>query len=186
MLGKTISGWFDGLFDRVFSVLGAIGLAQFPAYIQQYYQRLGGHVDEAARNVALFREAAHESGRTLEEYIQRFLNETDPDFVRQGEIMQQIVERYETLLAALTALESANLFTRPFVFLYHMHTDIAWNALRVFQPGVPTTLEGLVYALAGILLGLLIYNSIKGAVNKVRGKKKQPGGQDKTAINFKN
>lgn len=168
---KAISNYFDGILDRIFSVLGAVSLAQFPQYIQQYLQRLGGHADEARRIVLRFNEAAVKSGRTLEDYILRFLLDSDPDISRQGEIMQEAVDRAAYLSDAVAALESANLFTRPFVFLSNLDTEIAMSALRVFQPGLPTTIEGGVYAFVGILLGLLVYNGLKWPVRSFQRRK---------------
>ena len=36
--------FMDGLVDRIVSLAGAIGLAQFPQFFAQYLQRLGGHL----------------------------------------------------------------------------------------------------------------------------------------------
>ncbi len=52
----------DSLLDRICAVLGALAFAQFPQYCAQYIQRLGGHVDEAARNMEKYREIAKEVG----------------------------------------------------------------------------------------------------------------------------
>ncbi len=170
---KSIAAYFDGIFDRIFSVLGAVGLAQFPQYFQQYLQRLGGHADEAKIVAWLFRDAARDAGYTIEDYITRFKNEPVPEIARQGDIMQFSIDRADQLAAAVDALQSANMFTRPFVFLAHMDTDIAMSALRIFQPGIPTTPEGAVYAFAGILLGLAFYHGVKWPVKKMAAKKKK-------------
>ncbi|MBU0615908.1 MAG: DUF2937 family protein [Nanoarchaeota archaeon] len=39
----------DNLGSAAMAVAGGVGLAQFPSYLAQYIQRLGGHVDEAVR-----------------------------------------------------------------------------------------------------------------------------------------
>ena len=166
--------WFDGMLDRIFSVAGAVGLSQFPAYFQQYLQRLGGHADEAHRQAELFRRAAMESGMSMDDYIQKFLDQTDRDFQRQGEIIREIIERADYLASALEALQSSNMFTRPFVFLTTVDWEIAGNTWAAFQPAVPTTVEGAVYAGVGILVGLAIYYTlIKGPAKMIAGKKER-------------
>lgn len=172
---KFVRNYIDGIFDRIFSVLGAVSLAQFPQFVQQYIQRLGGHADEARRIVERFAEAAQRSGRSLEEYIYRFRTDADPEIAEQGIIMQEAVERADFLMNAVQALEGSSLITRPFLFLANLDTDIAWNTMQIFQPGVPTTIEGGVYAFAGILLGLAVYHGIKYPVKRLTGKKQEQG-----------
>ena len=50
--------FLDGLVDRVVSLAGAVGLAQFPQFFAQYLQRLGGHLEEARLVIARYRAAA--------------------------------------------------------------------------------------------------------------------------------
>jgi hypothetical protein len=54
------------------------------------------------------------------------------------------------------ALREASWWARPFVFLRHADTAIAQATWQVFKPAVPTTLEGLVYALVGVAVALFI------------------------------
>jgi len=46
---KYIKEKVDNLGTAAMAVAGGVGLGQFPSYLAQYIQRLGGHVDEAAR-----------------------------------------------------------------------------------------------------------------------------------------
>ena len=43
------------------------------------------------------------------------------------------------------------------MFLRHVDADIATRTWEVFKPAVPMTMEGLVYAGAGMVLALLLY-----------------------------
>lgn len=161
-----VSTLFDGLLDRIFSVLGAVSLSQIPQFIQQYLQRLAGHADEAMRILERYQLAAERAGMEFDAYITRFKEDPDAIIAEHGIIMYEAVERAEFLTRAVEAIQSSNLFTRPFVFLANLDSDIAWAALQIYQPGVPTTIEGALYALTGILLGLLAYNAIKWPVYK--------------------
>src|SRR5690606_12726079 len=46
---------------------------------------------------------------------------------------------------------------RPFVFIRHLDPEIARATWSIYQPAVPTTLEGLLYALAGVVCALTLY-----------------------------
>ncbi len=165
---NPLTSFFDGMLDRVFSVLGAISFAQFPQFVQQYLQRLSGHLDEARRIVERYKLAAERAGMEFDPYIERFRADPDPVIAEHGYIMAEAVERYEFLSRAVEALTQSNMFTRPFVFLANLETDIAWQAWLIFQPGVPTTVEGALYALTGIAIGLIVYHALKWPVWKIR------------------
>ncbi len=83
----------DGFVDRICSVLGALIFVQVPVFITQYIQRLGGHVDELARVVNQYRASAADTGKTLEEYVRRFLSSSEADFVSAGANMQGNIDR---------------------------------------------------------------------------------------------
>ena len=54
--------WSVALFDRMFSVGGAVAFSQLPQFMQQYSQRLSGHINELDRQVNLMQNAAEASG----------------------------------------------------------------------------------------------------------------------------
>lgn len=169
---NPLTTFFDGMLDRIFSVLGAISFAQFPQFIQQYLQRLAGHMDEARRIVERYKLAADRAGMEFDPYVERFKEDSDPVVAEHGYIMAEAVERLDFLIRAVESLQQSNMFTRPFVFFGNLDTDIAWQAWLIFQPGVPTTVEGLVYALTGIAAGLIIYHALKWPVYKIRDRNK--------------
>lgn len=175
-MAKKPVRWLDSILDRVFSVIGAAAFSQIPEFMQQYVQRLGGHVDEAQRQVELIREAAQLSGKTLNAYVTKFLGHQDLDFKHQGEMLQGTIERAVQLRDALDAIQNADVFAKPFVFLAKMNYPIAKATLENFQPAVPLTLENLVYAFTGIFFALGLYHlSTKSPIrliNRVRTHRK--------------
>ncbi|MES1168935.1 MAG: DUF2937 family protein [Oleiharenicola lentus] len=161
----------DGVIDRVLCVCGAVLFSQGPEYMQQYLQRLGGHLAEAQRQLGFFREAATQSGATLEQFITQTRANPDAGLSRLGSVMNDAAERTASLQAAHDALLHASLWTRPFVFFRHLDLGIAQGTWAVFKPAVPTTLEGLVYALTGMLVFVLLYHGgLKLLVGIVRRK----------------
>jgi hypothetical protein len=126
--------------------------------MQQYLQRLGGHLAEAQRQLDLFRDAASRSGATLEQFILQTRNNPNAGLSRLGTVMNETAERTASLQTAHDALLHSSLWTRPFVFFRHLDLGIAQGTWTAYKPAVPTTLEGLVYALAGMLVLLAFYH----------------------------
>jgi hypothetical protein len=148
----------DTFIDRVLCVVGAILFSQAPEFMQQYLQRLGGHLDEARRQLAHFQQVATQAGITLERLIVQTTANSEPTVAKLGGVMRETAARVDTLAATQDALQHASLFTRPFVFLRHLDPGIAHGTWSIFKPAVPTTVEGLFYAIAGMLVLLTVYH----------------------------
>ena len=148
----------DSLIDRLLCVAGAVLCSQIPEFIQQYLQRLGGHLDEARRQLGQFLEVAAKSGLTLDELIAKSQAAPEATVARLGQLMHDAVSRVDTLAAAETAIRNASIISRPFVFLHHVDLSIARATWGIFKPAVPTTVEGLLYAALGMLLILALYH----------------------------
>jgi hypothetical protein len=151
----------DKFADRIFAVAFAILFAQFPQFVAQYIQRLGGHIDELARIVNRYRESAKEVGKTLEQFIDTHLQSNTPDFVHSGRIMIENLTRLTNMTTALADLKNSSVFAKPFIFFGHIDLSIAKGTLSSFVPGIPTTLEGALYACIGIIFGMIIYFLVK-------------------------
>lgn len=158
--GKTLLSTGNGFLDRALCVGGALVFSQAPEFIQQYLQRLGGHVDEARRQVAQFRQVADQSGLTLDRLIAQTQLNADPAVARLSTVMSSAAVRLDTLESAQNSMVQSSLFERPFVFLRHVDPDIARSTWSVFKPALPTTAEGLLYALVGMLLLLSLYHGL--------------------------
>lgn len=158
---KSAFKFLDGIADRICAVLGAVGLSQFPQFYGQYMQRLGGHLSEARRIYDQYQQAAADAGLSLEAYIQEHLNATSDIFVSSGQVIENLVNRYFELEQSYLALADSNIFNRWFVFLKEVDWEIAVGTWNNFVPGAPTTMEGLVYAIAGLLAGWGIYAGLK-------------------------
>ena len=128
------------------AVVGAAA-AQLPAFVQQYLQRLGGHLDEARFMAAEFADGAA-------------YRELAPN-VRDA-VLDVAERRVETLANAYNAIAGADDLTRPLVFLTHVDHGIASAAWRVFEPGVPLGWGGLAYGGAAMLI---VYIGFAGCRN---------------------
>jgi hypothetical protein len=149
----------DSLLDRVLCVAGAVLFSQAPEFMQQYLQRLGGHLDEARRQLQQFQDTAAQSGLTLEQFIRQTNANADTAVAKLGGVMQGAASRVDTLGDAQAAIQNASLWSRPFAFLRHVDGEIANATWSIYKPAVPTTIEGLLYAVMGMTILLIIYHA---------------------------
>jgi hypothetical protein len=150
----------ETLVDRVLCVVGAVWFSQAPEFMQQYLQRLGGHLAEARRQLAQFEAIAREAGRSLPDLAAQYATNADPTVVGMGRLMGDAETRVNALSASEAALRNASLWERPFVFLRHFDSEIASGTAGVFKPAVPTTIEGILYALMGVVVILVVYHGL--------------------------
>jgi hypothetical protein len=162
---RSASEGAERLLDRILCVVGAVLFSQFPEFMQQYLQRLEGHLDEARLVVDRFKDAAAQSGMSLDQLVAGAAQNPDPSMGKLGGVIQAAVARVDELRASDAALRGASIVARPFVFLTHMDRGIARATLAIYKPAVPTTAEGLIYAGLGIILILAIYHlTIRGPI----------------------
>ena len=161
MLRRRFAAGFlaiEGFADRLVCVAGAVLCSQAPEFLQQYLQRLGGHLDEARRQLAAFEFAAHVAGKPWAQFLADTLANADAGVAQIGATMRDTAGRVETLAAAQQALTEASVWSRPFAFLGHFDWPIVRATLAVFKPAVPTTLEGGVYATVGVAGAFLLWH----------------------------
>lgn len=150
----------ERLLDRALCAAGAVIFSQAPEFFQQYLQRLGGHLAEARRQLEAFAEVASRSGLSLDRLAADAAGQADPALARLGPLIGRSQARVADLAAAEGALRGASVWSRPFVFARHFDPEIGRATAAVFRPAVPTTAEGLVYAVAGMALILLLYHGL--------------------------
>lgn len=159
-MALSVVGTCDGFLDRILCVAGAVIFSQAPEFMQQYLQRLGGHVDEARRQVAQYRTVAEQSNLTLDQFITQTSKNADAAVAKLGGVMTEANNRLLELQDAQNALVHAPAFTRPIVFAQHFDKDIASATWSIFKPAVPATIEGVVYAFLGLFVLLGIYHLV--------------------------
>lgn len=144
-------GWllrkFDMLGGAVIAGGAGAGASQLQAFMVQYLQRLGGHVDEAQR--------AFDAIGQGERYRQM-------DAPTREMIAGDALARVNELRTAHDAILEGDLISRPFAFFRHLDIDIAERTWEGFTPALPFDTAGLVYAGTGLVLGLILYELVKG------------------------
>lgn len=152
---------------------GGSATSQFPEFFQQYLQRLGGHVDQARIQAIRIQEAAAAEKLSLTDYLNSFLNSQISAHRRQGEILQLELSEADRLSQSLESLTQAPVWQRPFMMTSHVEADILQAAATAFQPAVPITPEGFVYAGIGALIGIFLLRTLRSTPSLFRRKASQ-------------
>jgi hypothetical protein len=172
---QSASEGAERLLDRILCVAGAVLFSQMPEFMQQYLQRLGGHLDEARLVLERFRDAAAKSGMSLEQLAAGAGQSPDPAVGRLGAVIRGAAVRVDELAAADAALRHASLWARPFVFITHLDRGIARATLEIYRPAVPTTVEGFVYAGFGVIAIMVLYQLlVRGPVVRLLRRRAAP------------
>lgn len=148
------------LSERILAAAGAVILAQFPSFLVQYKQRLGGHIDELARIVGEYISAAKKNGKTLEEYINLHINSSVTDFSSTGEIMSGNVTRLENLKKAMSELKESEIYMEPVVFINKLDIEIFKATYENFTPAITMNIQSIAYAVIGIVLVMITASAV--------------------------
>ena len=138
----------------------AVALSQFPEYAQQYTQRLGGAVDELRIITQRFDSEAAAAGLDRQQALERYNSATDGFIIGRGTSEAANFVRYEQLSDTLARIQGAGPVERFQALPAYLDTDIGRRTLENYRPALPVTMEGILYAGAGFLLGYLILSAI--------------------------
>ena len=136
----------DMIIGACFAAVAAMTASQTQAFIDQYLQRLGGHLDEAKLNLDRIENGVRY--QTMSDTVRREL-ETDANF-RVGELQ----DAYDTI-------SNSGVIIRPFTFYRNADDSIIDGTISDFVPAIPLEVNALIYSLIGIFLALAIYEVIK-------------------------
>jgi hypothetical protein len=133
-------------------VIAGAGASQFPEFSQQYAQRLGGAVDALGEVVADFDASAAAEGLDRPQALAQM---TGTDFLeRRRSDMQRTFDRHAALSEDLKLLRDAGPFTRAYHGARFSDRDVALAAWNVYEPAVPLTFAGALFAGFGFFVGL--------------------------------
>jgi hypothetical protein len=151
----------DWLLQKLDMLLGAgfaaaVGMAasQTQAFMNQYLQRLGGHLDEAQLN--------------LDRITTGVRYQTMSDTVRR-ELEADATLRVGELQTSYDAIANAGLFSRPYALLRTADDAIVAGTWADFVPSVPLDTNALIYIGVGIVLALIAYEIVKFPITYVLG-----------------
>lgn len=129
---------------------GAFGAAQFPAYSQQYLQRLGGAVDALSQVVADFDASAAAEGLTRTEALAQLRGTAFVE--RRRADMVRTFDRHAQLRSDLAVLQGQGPFMRAYHAARLTDTEVAQRAWQAFQPAFPLSFAAMVFAVVGFVV----------------------------------
>lgn len=131
-------------------ICGALVAAQFPAYSQQYLQRLGGAVAALDKVVGDFDHSAAAQGMTRSAALAQMQGTAFVDARRLD--MQRTFLRHKRLQDDLALLEGHGPFMRAYHATRLTDREIARGALAAFRPALPLSFAGAIFAFVGFLV----------------------------------
>jgi len=135
-----------GILDRIILVGAVLAAACVPSFIAQYRQRLGGRLDQALQDLALFQEIANRNhGGDLQRLIKHHLASSDVTFRDEGVAIQTMADSVARLRESLQALD-ADLWSRLSHLATRADPELAKATWEAFVPAVSLTGESLLFA----------------------------------------
>lgn len=143
-----------GVLRLIVALLLGAGLSQFPAFSDQYVQRLGGQVDALNAVARDFDASARNAGYSRDEA----LNDLSGTAFREAhaEDMRVTFARLDRLSADLTMLRTASPLERMLLPHRLRDTETLEATWGDFSPAVPVTSAGLAAGGIGFVLGWLL------------------------------
>lgn len=162
---------FGSLTDRIICVAFAVLFAQVPVYISQYVDVLSGARMEAKKVYDEVAEVANEYGQSVEVFLGEMAENPDQRVRDLTGVQLNTVQRYHRYTEALEALTKRAGWLKPFALMNHYDPSI--HAAMFFEPNVPLTIEGAIYALMGVIVALLLIALVTGIVQRIRNSRKK-------------
>ena len=154
-----MGGWIlqklDMLLGAAVAALAAMAASQTQAFVQQYLQRLGGHLDEAQLRLETVRNGVR-------------YQVMNPDV--RAEFENEALDRVTELTQAFTAISDAGLLTRPFALMRHGEDLILSRTWEAFVPAIPLDTASVTYVCMGLVFGVLVYEIVKTPLVLVVGR----------------
>ena len=132
----------------------AAALSQFPAFSDQYVQRLGGHVDALSRVAAEFDASARAAGLTRDQALADLSGTAFRDAHQAN--MAQVFTRLDRARTDLQMLRLAGPLERMLLPHRLRDTETLAATWGDFRPAIPVTAAGLWAAGIGLVLGWLL------------------------------
>lgn len=139
------------------ATVGGLLASQLPEFAQQYRQRLGGALEELRAVVAAFDADAGRNDLTRPQALAVYGRSDQPFLRDQAASVGGTIDRYEHLVEQRARLEAAPPLMRPVVTLSAPDRRVLRGTWGDFEPAVPVTPAGFVWAAVGFFaLGGLV------------------------------
>jgi hypothetical protein len=146
--------------------VGAL-FSQAPEFTQQYYQRIGGAVDELQRMTDQFNENARRLGYDRESALGVMSADPKPLIRGLAGIETENAARLARLRKQQTYLASSSALSRVFYLSANYDAPLASATWNAFEPAVPLTPTGFGFAFLGFIFGSLLFSGLTFAARRI-------------------
>ena len=129
-------------------IAGAVISSQGPGFTLQYMQNLQGRLDELKPMVEQYDADLTGYGYTRAQALAECDNAARL-LTALCDGYERTIVRYDLLSAHMAELEAASAYVRPLLLVRGRMDDVARSTYSQFEPAVPATLDGGVYAGGG-------------------------------------
>lgn len=156
----------NNIIDRCFFTATFILGIQLPEFMQQYQQRLAGHLAEAQSQLAQFHVIAkqHFNGN-LVTMISSYKNNSEPSIISSGELIERLSLRVEYLSEHFIQINQTDYLQRLYQFIWHMDKQMVADTAGQFSMAIPLELNaiatGAIIAISALVLKALTISVIK-------------------------
>ena len=135
----------------MFTAVFVIGV-QLPNFIQQYSQRLAGHLAEAQDQLSQYQVIAnlHFDG-SLKKLVARYQANPDPAINEIAVIVDTLQNRVSVLELQYQKISQTDYLEQLIALAQHLNREIAGATIDTFAPALPLTIEAFV---TGAILAL--------------------------------
>jgi len=163
------------LFDRILFTLSFILGLQAPEFMQQYIQRLSGHLEEVKYQLLKFQTIADlQFNGDLNFMITRYRENTDSAIAQTGEIIGAMNDRLTGFELQLSQLQNNDYLTQLYNFVRQIDLLMAQATLNNFELAVPLEIgalsTGAIFACVVLLLKASTIGILKKIIGKLRAK----------------
>ena len=144
-------------FINTIAILCALLTSQAPEFMQQYFQRLGGVVEELGRIVRQFDEDSTRSGHSRSAALRLMASNSEQLVRDQAARMQENIARYDRLKRQQEAMRDNGSLARFVVFVTTFDQPLATRTFQTYAPALPLTIEGAFFALFGYLISFFVF-----------------------------
>jgi len=156
---KVISGVFDRCLFTLTFILGL----QLPEFIQQYSQRLSGHLNEASSQLSEYQLIADRHfGGSLTSMINKYLINSEQSIKETANIINLTSTRVTDLQNHLLNIQEAEYAKRVYYFVTQFDQSMVQATIEQYQLAIPLSLPALITgALFALCIVIIIHLFIK-------------------------
>ncbi len=156
----------NNIIDRCFFTAIFILGVQLPEFMQQYQQRLAGHLAEAQSQLNQFEIIAqqHFDGSIIT-MVTRYKDNSEAAIVSTGELIERLSLRVEYLSTHLAQITQSDYLHNVYLFIWHLDNEIARGTAEHFSMAIPLEINAIAtggtLAITILILKAICVNLIK-------------------------